>query len=247
MLNKLKNFVLDILFPKFCLCCGREKDYLCPDCRTLLEVVEDYYCLCRFPKRIFAPGKCPRCRTKKLNGLYSSVSYKSHLAKKLIRQFKYKPYIKDLSRDLSFLIITHFILLNHNFNNNTTKTVEIIRENFSKYILIPVPLYKKRMKERGFNQSEEIGKELAKFLKIPLIKNNLIKTKETLSQTKLTRNEREENIKNAFSVKNGGKIKRKKILLIDDIYTTGATMEECARILKKSGARSVWGVAVARE
>lgn len=110
-----------------------------------------------------------------------------------------------------------------------------------------VPLEKKRLKSRGYNQAEVLAKELSQILEIPLIVDNLVKTRKTLPQAKLSAKERGENVKNAFSVKNPAEIIGKKIFLIDDVYTTGSTMEECATVLKNAGARQVWGVAIARE
>ena len=126
---------------------------------------------------------------------------------------------------------------------------ENLMESYKKKIHVTIHRYLeiKRLKWRGFNQSEEIGKELAKFLKIPLTNDVLYKTRETPPQMELVAEARKENIREAFLVKNKEKITAKKILLIDDVYTTGSTMNECARVLKDSGAKEVWGVAVARE
>jgi predicted amidophosphoribosyltransferase len=88
---------------------------------------------------------------------------------------------------------------------------------------------------------------LSKFLKIPLANNVLIKVKETLPQVGLTAKEREKNIKGSFLVKNDKEIKNKKIILVDDVFTTGSTMEEACRALKEVGAKQVWGITVARE
>lgn len=228
-----KSLLLDIFFPRFCFNCGREGSYLCQDCQSILDITEYHYCLCKIPQRLPKPGKCKRCQSKNLNGLYFALSYESFLVKKLIKLFKYEPYIKDLSKTLSSLIITHFKLLNN-------------KPDFSDFLLVPVPLAKKKLKMRGFNHAQELAKELSTSFKIPLINDVLIKTKETLSQVELSEKEREENIKNVFSCQNQKKIKRQKILLVDDIYTTGSTMEECARILKENGAKQVWGIAVAR-
>ncbi|GAI27128.1 unnamed protein product [marine sediment metagenome] len=109
-----------------------------------------------------------------------------------------------------------------------------------------MPLDKKRLKRRGFNQAEEIAKVLSEILDIPLINDALLKIKETLPQVKLSEKDREENIKGIFLCQKPEKIKNKKTLLVDDVYTTGSTMEEAARILKKAGAKEVWGIAVAR-
>ena len=231
----MKNYLLDIFFPKFCLGCGKEGTFLCQDCQSCLEILEDNFCLCETPKRLPEAGKCSSCRTKKLDGLFFAVSYQNKLIKKLIQEFKYEPFIKDLAEPLTNLIISHILSLNE---GNRFKKGDI---------LIPIPLSKRKLKSRGFNQSEEIDKELSKELKIPVIADCLIKIKETPAQMELSGEERQENIKGVFEVIKKEKIQGKKILLVDDVYTTGATMEECAKILKLSGAKEVWGIAVARE
>jgi len=233
-MQRIKNFLLDIFFPKICFGCGREGNYLCQDCQALLEISSFRYCLCRIPKRIFKKGKCSKCNSKKLDGLYFALDYKNFLVKELIRNFKYEPFIKELAKPLAFLIITYFQLLNN-------------KQNFSDFVLLPIPLSKKRLRWRGFNQAEELTKKLSKFFKIPLISDCLIKIKNTPSQTELSEEERKENIKGVFSLRNQNQIFGKKILLVDDVYTTGSTLEEAARILKRAGAKEVWGVVVARE
>jgi competence protein ComFC len=231
--SAIKNFLLEIFFPKFCFRCQREGSYLCQDCLATLDVLENVFCLCQNPSRLPLVGKCRKCTSLHLNGLYFAVSYKNSLVKTLIHQFKYEPYIKELANSLALLIITHFNLIQKEFSP----------EN---HILVPVPLTKNKLKKRGFNQSEEIAKKLSRNLNISVVADCLIKEKETSAQMELAREERLKNIKGAFSVLNPEKIRGKKILLVDDVYTTGATMEECARVLKRAGAQEVWGVAVAR-
>lgn len=233
-MKEIKEFLLDILFPKFCFNCDREGSYLCKDCQSILEISQYRYCLCKEPKRLPRGGKCPRCQSKKLSGLYFALPYQNLLVKKLIQKFKYNPFIKELAKPLASLIITHFQFLDN-------------KPNLSNFILIPVPLNEKRLKWRGFNQATEISKELSKILEIPLVLNCLLKIKETLPQVKLTAEARKENVRGTFSCQNQKEILGKKILLVDDIYTTGSTMEEAARVLKKSGAREIWGLVVARE
>ncbi len=229
----VKKFLIDLFFPVSCLNCGREGEYLCQDCRAILPILENYFCLCQKPIRLPKPGKCKKCQKKKLNGLYFALSYQNQSVKKIIRMFKYQPFAKDLAKTLASLIIIHFQLIEKG-------------GNFSDFILIPVPLGKRRLKERGFNQAEEIGKELSDFLKISPLGNCLFKIKETSPQIELSEKEREENVLGVFSCQNKNKIQGKKIFLIDDVYTTGSTMEECARVLKTAGAKEVWGIVVAR-
>jgi len=231
----IKEFILDILFPKFCLNCGREGNYLCQDCFSLIDVLERQYCpFCKLPKIVLDGKTCPTCRkSKKLNGLYCASSYNNFIVKKMINQLKYEPYCKELSKPLSSLIIAHLTLLNK-------------LKSFDSFVLIPVPLYKKKIKQRGFNQAEEISRELSKNLKIPVINDALVKIKQTPAQVELEKEERERNVKGVFFCPNPDLVRHRKILLVDDVLTTGATMEECALILKKTGAKEVWGIVVAR-
>jgi ComF family protein len=233
-----KKFLLDILFPQFCFGCGKEGCLICQDCLMTIEISEYQYCpFCQKPVRVFERGCCQKHRGRALNGLFAATSYQNPLVKKLITNFKYEPYLKSLAKPLAFLIISHFLLSENKL---------ILKEQENSF-LIPVPLrvYKKR--NRGFNQSEEITKYLSDFFKIPYQFNNLIKIKKTQSQVELKREERERNIRGAFKLKNPQLVRGKRIFLVDDVFTTGATMEEAARVLKTAGAREVWGIVVARE
>jgi len=238
--KKTKNFALDLLFPKFCLSCQKEGFYLCEDCRGLLEILEFDYCLCERDPLVIPPnqnyGKCHKCKNKSLDGLYFALSYKNKIAQNLIKSFKYPPYVKDLAETLSSILIEHFI--------KTRKNTDEIWENS---ILVPVPMYSKKIKERGYNQCEELAKELAKILKIPVVSNVLIKIKHTEAQMELSGQERQKNLLGSFETKNPAGLAGKKIFLVDDVYTTGSTMQECALALRRSGAKSIFGIALARE
>jgi len=217
MLNKVKNFLLNLFYPKYCFLCQREGTYLCQDCLSTLEI----------------SGFHQKFSTENLSDLYFATSYQKPLIKNLIQSFKYKPFVKELTDNLSSLIIEHFQLLEK-------------PPDFADFILIPVPMEKKKLKWRGFNQAEEIGKELSKFFRISLLNNVLAKIKETPAQVDLSEEERKENIRNDFSIKNGGQILGRKILLVDDIYTTGSTLTECAKVLKEAGAKEIIGIVIAR-
>jgi ComF family protein len=219
----IKKFALNLLFPKLCINCQRENDYLCQDCFSI--VADTMY---------ISPSSAAQ-KFKNLSGLISAAPYQNFIIKRLIAQFKYPPYVKELAKTLTSLIIHHVQLAE---GPAGLKEVEV---------LIPIPLTKKRLKERGFNQSEEIAKELSQFLKIPLLNNVLLKVKETLPQAELSGQERRENIKGVFACQESENLKGKKVLLVDDVFTTGSTMEEAAKALKKAGAKQVWGITVARE
>jgi len=113
-------------------------------------------------------------------------------------------------------------------------------------LIIPVPLHWKKEFIRGFNQSALIGNYISRKLNKKMVQNVLVKSKNTVSQTELSAEERKENVKGSFKVKNCDIIKNKIILLIDDVYTTGATLEECKKILLKRGAKKVIILTVAK-
>lgn len=114
-------------------------------------------------------------------------------------------------------------------------------------LLVPVPLAPQRLKERGFNQALLLAEALGKLFTIPVNAGALMRVRETKPQVECeTPKERQENMGGAFALRDESNLKGKTILLADDVYTSGATMNECARLLKKSGVRAVWGIAVAR-
>ena len=243
-MDNFKDFLLNLIFPKFCLGCQKEGIYLCDDCRHVLDINEFNYCLCdNMPNRLpqnQTSGKCSRCQNKNLSGIYSALSYKQQLVKKLIYQFKYQPYLKDLSQTLASIVVECLFLAGKN-------TEEVWQNS----ILIPVPTDKKKLKNRGYNQSKELAEELSKILKIPVVTDTLIKIKPTKPQMELNKIEREKNLLDAFCINTNlaksDLTKFSKIFLVDDVYTTGSTMEECAIILENSGAKNIWGIVVARE
>lgn len=114
---KIKDFLSDLLFPRFCLGCNKEGTYLCDDCKATLEISEHQYCLCDKNALRIPPGKkqgkCNKCSSKKLSGIFFALSYKEKpLTRKLILFFKYGPYyLKDLAKSLSLLITDHISLL----------------------------------------------------------------------------------------------------------------------------------------
>lgn len=241
MTESIKDFFLELLLPSFCLGCQKEGILLCQDCQSILEIAEYDYCLCnKNPLRILPNaknGKCQRCKDKKLSGLYSALPYKEKaLTRKLIGQFKYEPYIKTLAKPLSNIILEHFVL-----THNTTNAF------WENSVLLPIPLDKKKLKHRGYNQAEELAKEMATRINIPVITDTLVKIKATPAQMKLSKEDRQVNLKDAFFIKHPEKIKNKRIFLVDDVYTTGSTIQECAHVLRTSGAKQVFGIVIARE
>lgn len=264
----MKKFLLDLFFPKFCLGCGYEGDYLCPDCRSLIDV--NYYHFCPICNcRVLDGRTCLKCRSKTdLTGLFWAVNYQTPLVKKLFSFLKYEARAKDISKVLADFVIDSFSRFQTTILPLSPSPLSPLSpllplsalsgRTKGEFVLIPVPLHKKKLKDRGFNQAEEIAKYLAEAWKITLLSDVLIKTRKTESQTKLSKEQREKNVREAFRLREppsfahqrkGGSeiIQGKKVLLVDDVYTTGSTMNECARVLKEAGAKQVWGIAVARE
>jgi ComF family protein len=208
----------ELLFPKRCFFCKEYDGLLCGDCQALLEI---------------NPAHRPDNSKKHLADIYAACSYENTRVKKLLHSFKYKPFNKELAAPLASLVAGHFSLSEKNPDFNDT-------------VLVCVPLAPKRLRWRGFNQAQAIAKELADIWHIPIEPDCLARTRETKIQADLAQTERRENIKGAFICRNNTRIKNKSVLLVDDVVTTGATMEECARVLSKNGAAKIIGIAVAR-
>ncbi len=234
--EKFKNIILDIFFPRFCLRCQKEGDWICPDCLSTISILEYEYCpFCM--QRISEEVICYKHQNKNLDKLFFAVSYENSFIKKAIKKFKYPPFLRELTPYFCYLIISHFLLI----ENKT------ILEDKNNSLLTPVPISSFKKRWRGYNQSEEIAKQLSISLKIPVLINNLIKIKKTQPQFNLSKDERMENVKNVFEIKNAQEIQGKRVFLVDDVFTTGATMEECSRVLKNAGVKNVFGIAIARE
>ena len=150
--------------------------------------------------------------------------------------------VRDRIHQLKFGGRLHWVpslveLTLHPFRNSCPGPVDL---------LLPVPLHIQRLKQRGFNQSALMAKTLGRTLKCPVSFDTLVRTRWTNPQTRLSREERLENVKGSFSVEAAGRVKGKSVLLLDDVFTTGTTLMECSRALKKAGAREVHALTVTR-
>lgn len=177
----------------------------------------------------------PGCRGKYvIDGAFCAVAYKG-IVKKLIYNFKYKPYLADLKKSLVELFYESLI------------QNEIFQKAYKSLpILVPIPLYKERLRQRGYNHAQLLAEGLAKKFNLELI-DALQRVKTTKSQFGLKLEDRKENLKNAFILNPEYKIRNANIFLVDDILTTGSTLLEAAKILKRNGAKKVWGVVLARD
>jgi ComF family protein len=238
--QKIKRLLLEVLFPSFCLGCQREGNLLCVDCQHTLDISEYLYCFCsKNPTRILPDSNiknCRKCSGNPLDGLYSAVSYQErNLTKKLIYEFKYSG-IKNLAPALASIITEHLF-----------HTSFFSESHLKNSVLVPIPMESKKMRYRGYNQSEEIAKELSNIIDIPISLQSLKKTRPTRPQVGLSACERSMNVSNAFEVTYVKDILGKNIFLIDDVYTTGSTLNACATTLKTAGAKKVFGIVLARD
>lgn len=138
------------------------------------------------------------------------------------------------------------------FGNFITKNIILNNQNAFQIIndydiIIPVPISKKRLQERGYNQSELIAKQVSKNIEIKVETNCLYKNKNITAQSSLNKDQREENIKDAYIIKNKEKLSDKKILLLDDIYTTGNTANECCKMLKLANPAKIGVMTIAKD
>ena len=143
--------------------------------------------------------------------------------------FKYEGIIRETILKYKFQDNSYLYKTFTNFFIKNKKFCRFL-ENYD--IIMPVPISKKRNKERGYNQSTLIATELSKILNLELVINCLKKTQNVIEQSKLSKEKREENIKGVYSLINEEKLKNKKILLVDDIFTTGSTVNECCKMLQ---------------
>mgnify|MGYP001597132459 FL=1 len=232
--------ILDFIFPKYCVNCKKIGSYLCSNCFSYLNF--DAVGICAVCNRQAIAGIThPKCLGRyTINGIFSGIEYKG-VTKKLIYQFKYDPYISDLSH-----LLTDFLYESLIQKEEFIKAIE--QPGNEAIALVPIPLHNSRLKKRGYNQAEILAKELSKKLNIKFL-NILQRTKNNRPQVGLKREDRIKNIANAFSIiPNSPNLPiPRNIFLVDDVFTTGSTFSEAAGVLKRNGAKKVWGIALARD
>ncbi|MFI3291193.1 MAG: ComF family protein [Opitutales bacterium] len=225
MLKETYAKLLDFLFPRHCIGCGAlnpksSYSYICEDCAKSIYEKNGTRCLScgEFVYLKDNLKSCAKCYGTKFyfSGNFCPVVYRGINAS-LVKELKYRRafYLLD---DIAKIFIDY-----PNFQNYLKDS-----------ILVPVPLHKNRQKKRRFNQSIEIAKAIAKHTKTPIIPDLLIKLKDTQTQTHLDTDMRKENIRNAFVLneKYASLPRNSKLIIVDDVMTTGATLNECARTLR---------------
>lgn len=221
--------ILQLIFPEgySCICCKRDifdtSNFFCATCEKELPFLTEKACLHCGEPLISDGNYCKRCKGKEF------------LCDRAIAPFKYSGKVKTLICELKD---NKYEYIAKALAKYMAKT--FVENKLYADLIMPVPLCNKRLRQRGFNQSALLANEVSKILKIPYCDNCLFRKKETPDQKELDYKERQTNLIDAFKVIKSKVIKDKSILLIDDIYTTGATTTECARMLKLKGAKTVY-------
>ena len=233
---KIKDLILDILFPKVCINCGREGRYICDKCKVFISE---------------AMPVCPTCYNSSFSGEIHQNCVKKYGLDGLVSMWDYEGLVKRLIHNVKYGGLGHII------DECVESSFKLIAKDINRFYsflsflssdntyITYVPMYIKRKKRRGFNQSELIAKELGKISNskvVPLLKKII----DTEDQAKLSKEERFENVKGSFKSCVKLSLTQKEVLLVDDVFTTGATMRECCKVLKQSGIKKVWGFTLAK-
>jgi len=233
----MKNFLLDLLFPKSCLGCKSPDTWLCDGCFSLIRPNQTQRCyVCRKPelngRTCSSHLRTGAWHVSTLDGLLIAAHYDGNpILKRAITALKYNRNHQELAEKLGRLIKYR--------RSSATSLRDVHCE------IIPVPLHPNRLKSRGFNHAELLAGHLGKDAK-SCVSTILIRTRDTLPQVQCSdRQTRLNNPKGAFAL-NGKIDPEKTYILVDDLITTGATLEECCKVLKENGAKIVWGLVLAR-
>lgn len=220
------EYLMRLLFPVRCICCDKvlpinvQKE-ICSDCEKRLTFLKEH-------EFKYTPGS-------NITKVYSVFDYAGGIREAIHRlKFGETPHNASVLVDLSYPVLKSSLDRQSHCNPGS---------NYD--IIIPAPLHPKRKRQRGYNQSELIASRLSFYMKVPMLKGVLVKKVNTLPQSRLRREERLKNLIGVFYVKRPGLVNDRKILLVDDIMTTGSTLEQCARALKDAGAGQIDAYVVA--
>ncbi len=236
-IRSLLDTLLELFYPSNCVGCGQPQDVgvlLCRQCKETSPRVEAPFCRrCSRPFEGVIVGEfsCPNCedRTPAFDCVVSSYQAKGVL-RELIHRFKYgrQFYLRG--------VLTDFL----------AEAMQDVRIQASPAdYLVPVPLHPTRFRERGFNQADALAETLSRRTRLPILRC-LERRRYTNTQTRYDRQERMQNLRNAFSLRKSSDVREKHLVLLDDVLTTGSTLHECALVLRMAGAESVRAVTVAR-
>jgi ComF family protein len=238
ILNNAAKFLLDVIFPSNCVSCGKRTDpatrkngkkILCDDCFYSITINNGFFCP-ECGRRL--PRPKVTCHPAAKFVLTAATSFRNKAVSDAIHALKYKK-IKGVMGAVADIIGAYLDKINKN-------------NEFGGYVIVPIPIHPKKERQRGFNQADLISLELKKVLGLR-VEPILVKIKNNPSQTELKNyKEREINIQNSFGIKDGEAARGKNIILVDDVFTSGATLKEATRILKSAGAKKIIAFVVAK-
>lgn len=222
---------LDVLFPPTCAICKKSGHTLCPTCLVTIPRLLPPLCAHCGSTRILN-GACQECTFHPLHmtGLRVACPYQEPL-RSCIHALKYEGHTK-LAEPLGYLLAQTFATFAMQAD-----------------VLVPMPLHTERQRERGYNQSQLLAEVCAKLIGVPVSMEIVLRTRATAIQAQLKAVERQQNVAGAFTCSSAfatGALLGRRIIIVDDICTTGATLEACAAPLFAAGASAVWGLALAR-
>ena len=250
--------ILNLFYPPVCGFCGKlNQDFLCPKCRKLLEKeaifgVDNYIKIneskMKFKEQNYILENIQK-KNEKENEKENEIAVQEYIAKYFDEHlyiFLYQGIIRKMILDYKFneqsylyKTFVNFLLKNKNFF-----------ENLEKYdTIIPVPISNKRLKSRGYNQSLLLAKEISRntSFNLKLQEDCLFKVKDITEQSKLNKEERAKNIQGVYKLFNEESLYNKKILLVDDIFTTGSTVNECSKVLRKANPKTIGIFTIAKD
>ncbi|KAF0151733.1 MAG: putative amidophosphoribosyltransferase [Ignavibacteria bacterium] len=220
------NQLLDFFFPSFCAACKIKlsctERFVCPSCISKIQKASQERIEHEFQRKFLS--------SQIIAGFHSAFVFESE---------------KELQTILHLLKYNGKFLLGKFLGEIAAAETIAKIKLWSADLILPVPLHSLKKAERGYNQSDFICKGISKVLKIPYKAKIIKRTRFTLSQTTMTLEERKQNVHEAFEIKRKKDIAGKRIIIVDDVITTGATITECARVLKENGAEEIFAFSVA--
>ena len=233
LIDRIKTTALDLLFPPHCAACQRFGAWLCADCLGEVEAIEPPVCrYCGLPPTDNGRAVvCSRCQASplQLDGLRAFAIHSGPL-RQAIHQFKYE--------DLRALAGILGQLMADGWRRLAPPDLELD-------ILVPVPLHRSRQRQRGYNQATLLARELGARLQLPVVEDSVVRSRATAPQVDLSAEERRINVRDAFQCRADG-LSGMRVLLVDDVCTSGATLESACLALRSAGATSVWACTLAR-
>lgn len=228
-MNKVLKTILDFIFPIQCISCKIPGNHLCDKCFSKIPLRDKKQCpICN--KEQADNELCQSCQQQTcLDKIIICSDYENETLQKTIHAFKYSN-VKDLDQILGKILINKYQQGN----------------KLPEPIIIPTPLHRKRQLERGFNQCKLLAQVFANSFNLTVDNRIIFRQRNNAHQADLNKKQREKNIKGCFKIKNKAVIENKNIILIDDVITTGATLNEQAKLLKQAGAKQIWAIVLAK-